>query len=228
MVSVAEPAEPFDAAVYAERAGRAIEEIASRGKRPVVVGGTYLWIKALLFGLAPAPPADEALRARYREVAAREGAPALHARLARVDGTLAARLHPNDAVRIVRGLEVFELTGKPLSAWQDEHGFRDAVRPSVQLAVERSGDAMRERLERRVAAWLEAGWVEEVESLVARGYRETRAMGSVGYRQVLDHVEGRLPRAELLTAIVRATRVFVRRQKTWLRSADVRRLVTGD
>jgi tRNA dimethylallyltransferase len=222
LVGVADPLETFDAARYARAADDAMREIASRGKRPIVAGGTFLWVKALLFGLAPAPAANEAIRERHREEAAREGRASLHARLQTLDPALAIRLHPNDVVRVSRGLEVYELTGRPLSLWQDEHGFREARGPSLILAVRRTHAALTERIERRVNAWLAAGWIDEVHRLGDAGFEQARAMRSVGYREVAEHVAGRIPREELGPAIVRATRVFARRQRTWLNHANVR------
>jgi tRNA dimethylallyltransferase len=222
LVDVADPLETFDAARYATAADQAMREIASRGKRPIIAGGTFLWVKALLFGLAPAPAADEAIRERHRVEAAREGRASLHARLQTIDPALAIRLHPNDVVRVSRGLEVYELTGRPLSLWQDEHGFREARGPSRILAVRRTHAALTERIERRVNAWLAGGWVDEVERLGEAGFGHARAMRSVGYREVAEHVAGTIPREQLGPAIVRATRVFARRQRTWLNHADVR------
>jgi tRNA dimethylallyltransferase len=221
LVGAVEPFEPLDAGRYVELADRAVNEIASRGKRAIVCGGTFLWVRALLFGLAHAPPADPAIRESHKEQAAREGHLALHSRLREIDPELAARLHPNDVVRVSRGLEVHELTGRPLSSWQGEHGFRATRRPVITFAIERSPQALTERIERRVQLWLSAGWIEEVRALIAEGYGQARAMGSVGYRQVAEHVDKRLDRGELSRAIVRATRVFARRQRTWLNHGDV-------
>ena len=222
LVGTVDPREAFDAARYAEAAERAIADIVSRGKRPILCGGTFLWVKALIFGLAHAPAASPEIRERHRVESANEGQGALHARLRQVDPELAARLHPNDLVRVSRGLEVFELTGRPLSSWQGEHGFRSARRPSILFAIQRSPETLTERIERRVSEWLDAGGVAEVLGLLRDGYGEARAMRSVGYREVADHVLGNLARDELPRAIVRSTRVFARRQRTWLNHGDVR------
>jgi tRNA dimethylallyltransferase len=222
LVGTADPLETFDAARYAEAADRALSDITSRGKRPIVAGGTFLWVKALLFGLAAAPAADESIRERHREDVARDGRAALHMRLQTLDPALASRLHPNDVVRVSRGLEVYELTGRPLSSWQGDHGFREARSRALLLAIRRPQEVLTERIERRVEAWLEGGWIDEVRRLEEAGYGETRPMRSVGYRQVSEHVAGRLSREELAPAIVRATRVFARRQRTWLNHAEVR------
>jgi len=222
LVSAIDPLEPFDAARYAEAAGAAMRDISARGKRPIVAGGTFLWVKAILFGLAEAPPADGAIRARHRDEALREGRAALHTKLIGADPVLAARLHPNDIVRVSRGLEVYELTGRPLSAWQGEHGFRDARHRAQLLAIRQEPAALTARIESRVEGWIAAGWIEEVRALLDRGYGGARAMGAVGYREVAAHLTGAIPREELAPIVVRATRVFARRQRTWLNHSPVR------
>jgi tRNA dimethylallyltransferase len=221
LVGAIDPLEPIDAASWAARAAAAVEDIRARGRVPIVCGGTFLWIKALLFGLAEAPAADPALREMHRDVAEREGREALHARLRAVDPESAARLHPNDLVRVSRALEVLELTGKPLSTWHKEHAFQRVLHSATLVALSCDAATLTERIRARVRAWLAGGWLDEVERLIARGYGDARAMGSVGYSQVRAVLAGEAPRDELETAIVRATRVFARRQRTWLNHAQV-------
>jgi tRNA dimethylallyltransferase len=222
MVDVLDPLDAIDAARYAAAADLAVAEIERRGRRPILAGGTFLWVKALLFGLAPAPAADPAIRARHRDEASEPGgSEALHARLQAIDPQLAARLHPRDVLRVSRGLEVHELTGRPLSAWQAEHAFRERG-PFLLLAISRSNEDLTLRITRRVDAWLAAGWIEEVERLAGAGYGGARAMGSVGYREVSEHLAGKIARVDLAAAIVRSTRVFARRQRTWLNDPRVR------
>ncbi|MCC6214411.1 MAG: tRNA (adenosine(37)-N6)-dimethylallyltransferase MiaA [Polyangiaceae bacterium] len=229
LVDVIEPLEPMDAARWATLAEAAIADIASRGKLPIVCGGTFLFVRALLHGLAAAPGADPALRARHQELAAREGRPALHAELARRDPASAARLHPNDLVRVSRALEVLELTGRPLGALHAEHGFRDARYAPALIGVARDGAALDERIARRVRSMLAAGWLDEVRALRTAGLGSARAMRSVGYRQLAEAIEAGEPDAPDLEArIVRATRVFARRQRTWLRDERVRWLTEGE
>jgi len=221
LVSAVDPLAPFDAACWAEHASRAVADARARGRVPIVCGGTFLWTKALLYGLARAPAASASLRAEHRAVAERDGRARLHDRLRAVDPESAARLHPNDLVRVSRALEVYELSGKPLSAWQREHAFASVRHRARLVALAHEPESLTERIGARVSAWLRLGWIDEVEALLARGYGEARAMGSVGYEQVRAMLEGRLRRDELTTAIVRATRVFARRQRTWLRRAEV-------
>jgi tRNA dimethylallyltransferase len=224
LVSAIDPLEPMDAAAWAALASRAIDDVRARGRVPIVCGGTFLWIKALLYGLAETPAASPELRDRLRAVAENEGRPALHARLREADPESAERLHPNDLVRVTRALEVWELTGKPMSVWQREHAFANERHRARPLAIARAPETLTERIQQRVRVWLAAGWVEEVEALLAGGYGDARAMSSVGYAQVRAMLAGELPREELEGAIVRATRVVARRQRTWLNHVDVERL----
>jgi tRNA dimethylallyltransferase len=227
VIDAVDPLDHVDAAGYADLASRAIADIESRGKRPIVCGGTFLWVKALLYGLAEAPRADAAIRARHAALSAASGRPALHAELAAVDGASAARLHPNDFVRVSRALEVFEVTGRPMSEWQAEHGFRTARFASKLFARTQPEGELTARITARARAWLGGGWLDETRDLLARGYRDARPMASVGYREVRAHLEGELPQADLEAAVVRATRIFARRQRTWLNHTDVTWLSDG-
>ena len=221
LIDFADPLEPIEAQRFADLAAAAIDDVRARGKVPIVCGGTFLWVKALVWGLAPMPAADPALRAEHQRVAEAEGRAALHARLAAIDPESAARLAPNDLVRVSRALEVHALSGRTRSAWQAEHGFRTPQRRARFVSVARTAEDLDERIARRTDAWLRTGWIEEVRALLARGYASTRAMKSVGYREVAAHLEGALPEAELAAAVVRSTRTFVRRQRTWLRDLPI-------
>jgi len=221
LVDVLDPLAPLDAASFVARADAAIGDVRARGRVPIVCGGTFLWVKALLRGLAPMPPASPEARARHEALVATSGRAALHAELRRVDPESAGRLAPNDTVRVSRALEVFELTGKPQSAWHAEHSFAEVRHRARLLGVFRERDELDRRIAARTAGWLREGWLEEVRALVRDGYADARAMGSVGYRQVREHLDGSLPTGDLGASIVRATRVFVRRQRTWLREEPV-------
>ncbi|HHH30834.1 MAG TPA: tRNA (adenosine(37)-N6)-dimethylallyltransferase MiaA [Polyangiaceae bacterium] len=221
LVDVVEPDDPLDAARFVALADEAIAAIRGRGRIPVVCGGTFLWIKALLHGLAPSAPKDPRVRAEHTAFVDEHGRRALHDRLREVDPDSAARLAPNDFVRVSRSLEVYEVTGKTQTAWHAEHRFAEVRHRARLLGVTRSREELDERIARRTASWLAGGWLDEVRDLIARGYRDTRPMDSVGYRQVREHLEGKLAEDELRPAIVRATRTFVRRQRTWLRDQPV-------
>jgi tRNA dimethylallyltransferase len=221
LVDILDPLDASDAAAWADRAAACIDEVRARGRRPIVCGGSFLWVKALVHGLAPIPGASEAIRARHRGLVEIAGRSALHAKLRDVDPEIAERLHPNDVVRVSRALEVHELTGRPMSAWQRDHGF-SARRVQAQLvAIACPAAELTARIRARAEIWLASGWIEEVESLLARGFGAARAMESVGYAQVRAMLDGRLAREDLLPAIVRSTRVFARRQRTWLNREPV-------
>src|SRR5580693_9597901 len=151
LVSAIDPLEHVDAAAWAVRAAEAIAGVRARGRLPIVCGGTFLWVKALVYGLAGAPAASPHVRERHRHLVDREGRPALHALLRGVDAASAARLHPNDFVRVSRALEVQELTGKPMSAWQDEHAFREARHRARLVAIACDPAALTARIHERVS-----------------------------------------------------------------------------
>ena len=185
---------PMDAARWAELAESAVAEITERGRVPIVCGGTFLWVRALLYGLARAPAADPVIRRRHAARAETEGRAALHAELARVDPESAARLSPNDFVRVSRALEVWEQSGVPLSRWQAEHGFREPRYRADLVGIAWPRAELERRIHERAERMLEAGWVDEMRRLLAAGYAEARAMRSVGYRQIADALPSRVSR----------------------------------
>lgn len=236
-----EPGDALDAAAWASAALERIAAIRARGRRPVVCGGTFLWVRALIWGLAPAPPGDEQLREQHRALVHARGSEALHAQLAEVDAQHASRLAPNDVVRVSRALEVFQLTGKPMSDWQREHGFRAPRLDAQLIGVAWPRSELDARIRTRVGEMFAAGWVDEVRALLGAGFGKARAMRSVGYRQIAtaldtealggalaelhgnsaDPGDAAARARELEQRVVSATRVFVRRQRTWLRDRDV-------
>jgi tRNA dimethylallyltransferase len=215
LVDVAAPDEPFSAARFVELADCAIAEAGARGRRVVVVGGTGLYLRALRFGLVGAPPRDATLRLRLAdEEAARPGA--LHERLRAVDAAAAARIAPRDLVRLVRALEVWELSGVPLGQWHAAHDRR-ARHPLRVAVLDPPPAVLDERIAARADAMLAAGLVDETRALVARYGAGLRPLGAVGYREVVRHLEGALPLDALAPAIARATRQYARRQRTWFK-----------
>jgi tRNA dimethylallyltransferase len=222
LVDIRDASEPLDAAAWAALADRAIADIRARGRRPIVCGGTFLWVRSLLYGLSPAPPGDPVIRAGHRALADSEGRAALHAALAKVDPEAATRLAPNDFVRVSRALETYELTGTPQSEWHARHGLREERHAARLVGIRFSAEELSERIAARVRGMLAAGFVDEVRALTAAGYRHARAMQSVGYKQVAEALDrGSIDETALLDEIVRATRIFARRQRTWLRERAV-------
>jgi tRNA dimethylallyltransferase len=219
VIDVVDPDEPFDAAAYLSLGRQALGELMRAGKTPVVVGGTGLYIKALLYGLFRSDARDPAVRARLRAEAQDRGAAALHARLAQSDPQTAARLHPNDTVRILRALEVFEVTGRPISALQREHRFKDAPFRALKIGLSLDREALYRRIDQRVESMLAAGLEDEVRSLLARGYGpQLKPMQSIGYSHLAAFIAGRLSHAECIRTLQRDTRRFAKRQLTWFRA----------
>ena len=212
------PEQPYSAAEFVRDATQAIGAIRRRGRLPLVVGGTMLYARALRSGLSQLPPADAAVRARLEARARESGWPALHARLAQVDPPTAARLPPNDSQRIQRALEVYELTGLPLSQLQ---GAPQAPRLSLATVALLPADRaeLHRRIERRFDAMLAAGFLDEVRALMARGLDpDLPALRSVGYRQAWRHLRGETGFAQFRAEAIAATRQLAKRQITWLRS----------
>jgi tRNA dimethylallyltransferase len=216
LIDVAAPGEDFTAARYLAAARGAIEDAAGRGRGVVVAGGSGLYLRALLHGLAPAPGRDPGLRARLEAMSTRFGERRLWRHLRRVDPDAAQRIAPRDRVRVVRALEVFHLTGRPLSA---HHRAGELPLPGHEARVfvlDPGQAALRPRVERRTAAMLEAGLVEEVRTLLER-HGEVRPLAAIGYREVVAHLRGELPAGALAAAITTATMRYAKRQRTWFR-----------
>lgn len=229
LIDVVDPDADYDVAAWRSGALSALADIHARGRLAIVCGGTGLYLRSLERGLFAGPPADPALRRRLeQEEASSPGA--LHARLAQVDPSAAARIHANDRVRLVRALEVFEATGRPLSAWLSEHGLSERPFAALTLEVEVSREELRERIEARSKAMVDAGLVEELESLYARGYSPgTRAFQAIGYREAGLCLAGMLPRHRLAESIATATTQYAKRQRTWLRGqSDTVKVARGD
>ena len=227
LVDVIDPAERYSAARFIADARREIAAIRSRGALPLLVGGTMLYFKALFDGLDVLPEADPQVRAELDARARRDGWPALHAELARVDPVAAARIAPLDAQRIQRALEVHRVSGRPLSSWQTG---RAARRQPPLIALEPANRGwLHARIEARFAAMLAAGFVAEVEALRARGdlHAELPSMRAVGYRQAWQSLDdGNL--STLPATATAATRQLAKRQLTWLRGMSWREVVACD
>jgi tRNA dimethylallyltransferase len=221
LVDLRDPAEPYSAGAFLADLEPLLAAIVARGRVPVLVGGTMLYFRAFLEGLSPLPPADPALRAELAAEAAARGWPALHAELAAVDPAAAARIHPNHSQRLARALEVYRVSGRPLSAWQAVKGPPLAAAYRVrQLALCPADRAvLHQRIAARFDAMLAAGLLEEVRALRARGDLAPTlpALRSVGYRQLWAHLDGATDLATAATRAVAATRQLARRQLTWLR-----------
>jgi tRNA dimethylallyltransferase len=229
LIDVLDPRDAASVAQYRTWALQSVLEIESRGRRPIFVGGTALYLKALLRGLFEGPGADPVVRRDLEAEARAVGSPALHSRLAGLDPTTAARLHPNDALRIVRALEVIRLTGRPLSQFQTEHA-RPAP-PGVRVfALERPRAELYERINDRVLNMFTNGIVDEVRGLVTppRSMSAVTAQ-AVGYREVIDLLGGKQTLESTIRLVQTRTRQFAKRQGTWFRGlAEVRPVTVGE
>lgn len=229
LIDIVDPEDSYSAARFADDARRLIDEIRSRGRLPLLVGGTMLYAKALREGLHDLPPADPDVRADLDQRAAAQGWPALHRWLSEVDPDTAGRLAPGDSQRIQRALEVFLLTGHPLSRWIAQ--ARSGATPpldTIRIALEPSNrSVLHARIETRFRGMLAAGLIDEVKGLRSRPglHAELPALRSVGYRQVWAWLDQPGPLESLAAAGVAATRQLAKRQLTWLRSDPDRSVI---
>ena len=229
LIDVRDPWQRYSAADFANDARAAIEDIASRGRLPILAGGTGLYFRALLQGLSPMPEADPAMRAQLEAEAGERGWAAMHAELAQVDAIAAARIHATDPQRIQRALEVYRLSGRPISEWQRESAAASQKFPCRVLKIAVSPEdraVLHARIERRFDAMLDAGFLDEMHAL--RALPELRAhpapldlpaLRAVGYRQAWEHLDGTLSATGFRDRAIFATRQLGKRQLTWLRGA---------
>ena len=218
LIDILEPHERYSAGDFARRAREAVEEIRGRGRQPIVVGGSGLYLRALLEGLSPIPPGDPEVRQRLRDRLDTEGLPALAAELRERDPATAARLRAGDTQRILRALEVALVSGEPLSAYisRQPFGVERIVALRVGLTLPRG--ILYDQITGRVAQMVEKGWVEEVVSLLARGLStDLPAFQAIGYRQLVQYLEGAWSLDRAIAETIRSTRRFAKRQETWFR-----------
>ena len=218
LIDIAAPDQPYSAGDYLRDARAAIDGILASGGTPIVVGGTGLYVRALMKGLFHGPPANLDLRERLLQREAEGGAGSLYSDLSKVDPESAVNIHPNDIRRTVRALEVYYLRDRKLSDFQQEHSFQDSPYRFRLLFLVRSRSELYARIEKRVDQMIEAGLEEEVRTLADQGYhRELSSMQGLGYQHFLDYILGRSSRGEAVALLKRDTRRFAKRQFTWFR-----------
>lgn len=219
LFDIVDPDEDFDAAVYARLATAAVAETVNRGGAPMLVGGTGLYIRALLYGLWEGPEIPLAVRREFHELYAQHGAQHMYDILATADPSMAALLHPHDYVRVLRALEVWRATGKSLVTWQTEHGgFKSPRFDALQIGVELERAELYTRTDARVAAMLSRGFEGEVHDLLAKGYGpELKSMQSIGYKHMTAYLTGALDYDEMVRLMRRDTRRYAKRQFTWFK-----------
>lgn len=229
LVDVLEPTEPFSAGEFARRARAVIDDIRKRDRLPIVVGGSGLYLRALFEGLAALPATDPCVRAALRARLEREGLEALGRELARVDAESRERIAPGDPQRTLRALEVWHQTGLPLSWWRRRSGEGRPAWRVVKAGLTMDRALLYDRIDLRVRAMIERGWVDEVRGLLASGLSASvPAFQAIGYRQLVAHLEGRGPLCDAVTEIANATRRYAKRQETWFRrEPDIRWIPAG-
>ena len=218
LIDILEPQEVYSAGDFARRAQEVITDIQGRGRMPVVVGGSGLYLRALFAGISPIPPGDPGVRQELRERLAAEGLASLREELARLDPPTAARLSAGDTQRILRALEVARVTGRPLSAWISEQPFGTQAIAAVRVGLTLPRAILYDRIAGRVARMLDAGWLEEVGELLRLGLSpRLPAFQAIGYRQLVRHLEGDGSLEQAIAEILKETRRFAKRQETWFR-----------
>jgi tRNA dimethylallyltransferase len=225
LIDIVDPSVEFSVAQYVDAAAGAVADIRSRGKQPLFVGGTPLYLKSLLRGLFDGPPADWQLRQEIEQELAHVGQPALYHRLVQVDPVAASHIHPNDSRRLIRALEVYRATGQPISHQQLQ--FEEG-RPAEECRVfvlRRAREELHRRIEERVRVMVDGGLVDEVQRLTSVGELGRTARQAVGYREALSYLAGEYDHDEMVARITYRTRRFAKRQGTWFRSLSECRFI---
>ena len=220
LLDIASPDAQVTVAEWKRRAEAAITDIVARGRRPILCGGTGMYLRALLDNWSLAEtPADAGVRAELQRELETVGAAELHGKLREVDPEAAARLHPNDGVRITRALEVFRVSGRTITAWQAQDKAGQVRRPAHLFGLDLPRAALNERIERRVDGMMAAGLVAETQGLLAAGYNQTHGpMRSLGYKEISEHLAGALERDAAVALVKQNTRRYAKRQQTWFRA----------
>ncbi|AWV87937.1 tRNA (adenosine(37)-N6)-dimethylallyltransferase MiaA [Bradymonas sediminis] len=218
LFDVLDPDQESNVADYMAMAHATIAEIVGRGKVPLLVGGTGMYARILVHGIFEAPPADPEIRARHRELVDAHGEAHLHAMLAEVDPELAQKFHENDVLRVSRGLEIYEQTGKALSVHQREHRFREPNYDALKIGLLRPREELYDRINQRVDQMMAQGLLDEYKELISRGYdRRLKPLQSLGYRQMQQHLFEDVPLDEAVEDMKVSTRRYAKQQISWFR-----------
>ncbi len=223
LIDFLDPAQTYSTASFREDALAAMDDIRSRDKIPLLVGGTMLYHRSLLYGLSDLPKADELIRSRLDAEAKLNGAQYMHRKLMAIDPDAAKKIHPNDPQRVQRALEVHEISGKTMTQLQQENQAEALPWDTYKIIVApRSRDLLRERIALRFNNMIKQGFIEEVERLFARGDLDLSlpSMRAVGYRQVWEYLQGKMNKEQMIERGITITRQFAKRQMTWLRRED--------
>lgn len=228
LINIIDPSQAYSVAQFLSDSKRLVDDITSRGKLPLLVGGTMMYFKALIDGIDDLPAGNPSIRAELDAEAERIGTPGLHARLAKIDPITAARLKPNDSQRIQRALEIFAITGKPMSDLIAQQPRAEIPFDMLSLSLEPSDrSVLHQRIAQRFDIMLDQGFLDEVRQLRARGdlYPDLPSIRCVGYRQAWDYLDGNISKEEMRELGIIATRQLAKRQLTWLRSIPERKVI---
>lgn len=224
LIDIVDPDEDYDAASFAKDALQAIKDIQSRGKMPLLTGGTGLYLQALLEGIFPGVPVDHQIRKNLKERLQKEGASKLHEELMSVDCNSAKRIHRNDTQRLLRALEIYYISGKPWSEQLTVHRNQTQAadfKKLLQLGLTTERAKLYKRIDYRSSIMLESGLEEEVKNLLAKGYHKNlKPFGSIGYRHMINYLEGSWDYEEMARLLARDTRRYAKRQYTWFSRLD--------
>jgi len=219
LIDIVEPDDEFNAALFRSLAAQSIEQIRDRGNSVIVCGGTGLYLKALTRGLFEAPAQDPAIRQELQRRLDQEGLASLYGELLQIDPSVSVTIHPNDRQRTIRALEVYQLTGKPLSRWQSEHAFQQRPYQSLKIGLQRERGALYQRINARCEQMIDEGLLDEVRGLVARGFSlALKPLRSVGYRQMGQALSGAQELPDAIDEMKQETRKLAKRQFTWFRA----------
>lgn len=221
LIDVASPDEHFDVARYIALAEQAIEDISSRSRLPLIVGGAGLYIDSLLYGLCPAPPQDPKIRQLLMQRMEIDGVARLYEELQKTDPKRAQKIHPNDKTRIIRALEVYQISGKPLAEFHQRTWRKNPRYNFVQIGVTLPREELVKRIDQRLDWMMANGWDEEVRELLKFYPASSQALQSIGYKQLVQYLQGEKSREEAIAEIKKATRAFAKRQMTWFRKNNV-------
>lgn len=219
LIDIRSPAEPLDVATFITLAHKTIEQIAARGRRAIVVGGSGLYLRGLRGGIFRGPAASPEIRDRLERIARAHGVAHLHESLSKIDPAAARRIGVNDLYRISRALEVWELTGEPISSHQARHAFANRTYNCLTLGISMDRAELYAAIDRRFDEMIRQGLVQEVRSLLAAGHRADRPpLASIGYRQIAAHLHGEMTLADAVEIAKRESRRLAKRQLTWFRA----------
>ncbi len=219
MIDVADPDAGYDAARFVKQSRAAIDDIVKRRRLPMAAGGTGLYIRAMLYGLCDAKPEDPSVRKQLKAEAEARGGRYLYDRLLRCDPASAERIHPHDTYRVVRALEIFDITGEPMSRYRQRHRFSDAPFDALKIGLFMDRPALYERINRRVEQMVAEGLYGEVENLLRRGYgKDLKPMQALGYRHMIAYMDGKMDWQTAVETLKRDTRRYAKRQLTWFRA----------